>query len=389
MTKCPYCFTQLKPDLAAFACAGPCKHIPDEVYSNYRGTQQMTKPLSVVRRPEGRKAEIPSRTQCRQCSTVTEQEVCLTCHEPLPTDWRRGEATCVALAGARSTGKTNCLAVMVQELKHFIVAQNRPFNFVTSAANNSGDVYEKNLLTPLYAQRGILSATAAGVGKQLPPIILSLGAAHGVPRYLVLRDVAGEDLERADESTHLSFMARASLIVFLFDPTAVPNVRDLLRDLIPTHQVGGSPARVLEHVQRLKRGGQPRLAVTLAKLDTLWHIGDLAGGGRNRLGEVDVLISVMSNTGSSLRRALKPSEKALLGEDRMLVHHEVRSLLMLLHATELVQLVEHDADVAAYRYFALSALGHPPDASGLSVHGISPYRVLDPLLWVLSEEGAL
>lgn len=102
-----------------------------------------------------------------------------------------------------------------------------------------------------------------------------------------------------------------------------------------------------------------------------------------------MLISVMSNTGSSLRRALKPSEKALLGEDRMLVHHEVRSLLMLLHATELVQLVEHDADVAAYRYFALSALGHPPDASGLSVHGISPYRVLDPLLWVLSEEGAL
>ena len=385
MTKCPYCFTQLNPDLAAFACTGSCQHIPDEVYSRYRGAQLSTKPFTVVRRPGGRKAETPSRTTCRLCGTVTEMEVCLTCHHPLPSRWRQGRATCVALAGARSTGKTNYIAVIVQELREYVIAQNRPFAFVA----DSRDVYEKNLRQPLYEQRGILSATAAGAGSQMPPIILSLGASQGEPQFLVLRDVAGEDLERTDDSPHLSFLARASLIVFLFDPTAVPNVRDLLRDLIPTHQVGGDPSMVLEHVQRLKRGGRPRLAVTMAKLDTLWHIGDLATGAPARPGEVDVLISAMSNTGSSLRRAVRTTNKVLLDQDRMLVHHEVRSLLMLLHATELVQLVEHDSEVADFRYFALSALGHPPDASGLSLHGISPYRVLDPLLWVLSLEGAL
>lgn len=386
MTKCPLCFTALAADRVAFVCRGSCQAFPDPVYERFHGAPIMTRPLTVMLRPpDARSWRLPTAVNCRNCNVPTSQEVCLACHYPLPDDWRKGQATCVALAGARSTGKTNCIAVMVQELRSLTVARGRPFSFVSGTRK----AYEDEFLNPLYEQRGILPPTPRGVVKQLPPLIFSLGESQGVPRFLVLRDVAGEDLENGGTSEYLSFMARASLIVFLFDPTAVPTVRDLLRDLIPTHDVGGDPAMVLEHVQQLKSGGRPRLAVVLAKLDTLWHIGDLAREPGRASVAVDVLVSAMSNSGSSLRRALRAPDWARQQADQMLVHHEVRSLLLLLHAQELVRLVEHDKEVAECRYFAVSALGHPPDSMGLSPHGISPYRVLDPVIWALSEDGAL
>lgn len=386
MTKCPHCFSGIAADRVAFVCVGSCSVVPDEVYSRYHGAPMVTKPLTVVLRPQDARGwRPPTQVNCRVCSVATSREVCLTCHYRLPDDWRRGLATCVALAGARSTGKTNCIAVMVQELRSLATARNMPFSFV----GETRKIYDEEFLEPLYVQRGILPPTARAKVKQLPPLIFGLGTVAGVPRFLVLRDVAGEDLESGEVPDHMSFMSRASLVSFLFDPTAVPNVRDFLRDLIPTHDVGGDPVMVLENVQRLKRGGRPRLAIVLAKLDTLWHVGDLAYEPERASAGVDVLISAMSNTGSTLRRAPRQPSAAQMIADRQLLHEEVRSLLMLLHARELVQLVEHDKDVAEYCYFAVSALGHPPDSTGLSPHGISPYRVLDPVVWALNKDGVL
>ena len=43
----------------------------------------------------------------------------------------------------------------------------------------------------------------------------------------------------------------------------------------------------------------------------------------------------------------------------------------------------------AHRFFAVSALGHPPSGSRLHARGIAPFRCADPLRWVTSSFGVL
>jgi len=40
-----------------------------------------------------------------------------------------------------------------------------------------------------------------------------------------------------------------------------------------------------------------------------------------------------------------------------------------------------------YSFFGLSALGDSPDLSGNINRGVNPFRIEDPLLWILSQKG--
>ena len=64
---------------------------------------------------------------------------------------------------------------------------------------------------------------------------------------------------------------------------------------------------------------------------------------------------------------------------------------MLLNGTSIVNMVENPATkvVLPHRFFATSALGAAADGELLPDHGITPFRVLDPLLWILNEKGVV
>jgi hypothetical protein len=72
-----------------------------------------------------------------------------------------------------------------------------------------------------------------------------------------------------------------------------------------------------------------------------------------------------------------------------LLDAEVRGLLDLLGAKPVIIMANYD--FADRRFFAVSALGRAPSPGGLSLkgHGIAPYRVLDPLRWVMHGRGWL
>ena len=73
---------------------------------------------------------------------------------------------------------------------------------------------------------------------QREPLIFSIGIWHDVRRYLVLRDVAGEDLETGDLSAPpFRFFVNADAVFFMFDPLRVKSIRDQLQDLLPAQTV--------------------------------------------------------------------------------------------------------------------------------------------------------
>lgn len=379
MTKCPHCFADLPPQQLTFMCVGSCKPEPDLEGTRWHGSPVMWRPM-LNAGPQAATNPPP----CRLCQGPT-REACHRCHYVLPPQWRQGHATCIALAGARATGKSIYVGVLVKQLELLAEAMYTTVGFVTG---QSREIYERVYERPLYETRGIIAPTPRANlsdSYQREPLIIGLGLIRGVRRYLVLRDVAGEDLENSpDNQPHLAFFQDASAVLFLFDPTRVPEVGDQLRDLIPAQlHEGGDPALVLEHLNQLIGPGRPRLGVVLSKFDTMQALRDVEGTQLSR---------IMSHSGAAfIRDPGLSGGPAMNTSDADLLHAEVRSLLQRLGAGHIVTAVErpHSGRVLDHRFFVVSALGAPTDGQNLHDHGIASFRVLDPIRWVLQREGVL
>ncbi|NNG18298.1 hypothetical protein HJ590_01675 [Naumannella sp. ID2617S] len=384
MTKCPYCFEQLLPQKYAFQCQGRCNSVPDVEGTALHGAPREWRPTIFVGPQGGPQGWMPPRvTHCQRCNGPM-AECCPTCHQFLPPDWRSGTATCIALAGARATGKSIYVGVIIKLMELLAEAHRTTLSFVDGASREMySHVYEK----PLYETRGIIAPTPRANladSYQRQPLILSLGMLNGRRRFVVFRDVAGEDLEGSvDNARHLSFFARASAVFFLFDPTRVPEVRNQLQDLIPAQlHEGGDPAVVLNNLNFLIGGGQPRLGIVLSKFDTMQTLTAVADTELSR---------VMSNAGAAFMRDPGAMQTGYDEQDGQLLHAEVRSLLQRLHGGQIVTAVErpHSGRVLDHRFFVVSALGAPTEGENLHDHGIASFRCLDPVRWALSRDGAL
>ncbi len=380
MTKCPHCFITLDNRFAAM-CRNRCSTQPDERATLLHG--------SPVENPKiGHFQADPSWVAtnlggCPDCDGPL-IECCPNCHMAFPPEWRAGQATCIALAGARATGKSVYIGVLVKLLELFADAHGTTVEFADGA---SRQMYENIYEKPLYEARGIIPPTPRANladSYQRQPIIMSLGMLNGQRRYLVIRDVAGEDLEnRIDGQAHLGFFEHASTVLFMFDPTRVPEVRNQLQDLIPAqlHQ-GGDPAVVLNNLNLLIGQGRPRLGVVLSKFDTMQTLTQVADTELSR---------IMSNAGAAFMRDPGTTITGYDDTDGRLLHEEVRSLLQRLRANRIVTAVEHPhtGQPLDHRFFVVSALGAPTRGESLHTHGIASFRCLDPVRWSLRLDGAL
>jgi hypothetical protein len=383
VTTCPHCFTPLEDGSRLYRCPGPCETFVDQVATAFRGSQVVAFPTQGLQREGKAPWNPPASVPCYRCGRPS-AEICPTCHLDLPPDWRAGQAVCVALAGARATGKSIYLAVLIKQLEHMLHQMNSLLSFATGEGYR---VYSAAYEAQLYRERQIMQATApANVANayQTTPLILSLGLLGGIPQYLVLRDVAGEDLERpANDQTYLSYFRRAHAVFFLFDPSAVPNVRELLRGLVPEQLMQpGDPVRVLHNLLSIIADASPPIAMIVSKFDTLQELRDH---------EDRTWSTIMSNSGTAFQRdpgIFQPRYDPVDGE---LLNLEVRSLLHLLGAQTFVNAMAnpHRGRPYEHQFFAVSALGGSAKGEQLHAHGIAPFRCLDPLRWVLARQGVL
>lgn len=307
------------------------------------------------------------------------EELCPVCHNPLPRDWRFSNVTVVAMCGARASGKSLYIATAIKELKRQLLTQGTSLQMYTDITDDNYQTYYER---PLFEQMGLMGATVradTGQAYQLDPLVFSVGGNQQNGRQLlVLRDVAGEELENPPENDgHLDFMKRADVILFMFDPLSVDAIARRLNDLVPTQaRSSGSPVQVLDNLQRRIGNAQPtpRVGVALSKFDVMQTLADIDDQEWSR---------VMSNRGSAMMR--EPLASDDIDADQMLLHQEVKSLLLRMGAEEIVNKIEnpHTGQQIPHRFFAISALGYAPVGEQVSSLGIAPFRVLDPLQWAM------
>ncbi|AIT60284.1 TRAFAC clade GTPase domain-containing protein [Corynebacterium doosanense] len=309
----------------------------------------------------------------------------------LPDGWPGSLTVCVALAGARASGKSLYVAVLVKLLRqladeHGVVM--KPANRQTK------DSYAVNYENPFFEEMGLLSSTppvSSAEAYQRDPLIYDLGfhvINGGEQRkvFLVLRDVAGEDLESLPEDQSvLDFFQWAHEVIYLFDPLKVSEIRLLLEGTVSAESLGADATDVLNNLLQVIRPGalaqegrpRPRLAVALSKFDTLRSLANSANEG---------WAEIMGNRGAAFNRQLEPS---YWGSDPELLNEEIRSMLLRLDARTLLNTVRQEAEIYGMdvRYFVNSSLGSQPQGSRLDRTGIAPFRVLDPVLWLLYDAG--
>jgi hypothetical protein len=378
--RCPFCFTPLGTGPTAFRCeVSSCAEEPNPVASAFFGGPVTTRAVMVT----GRTGQTGA--MCRICRNTATLVVCPTCHAPLPPNWYHCRTTCIAMAGARASGKSIYIAVLVRQAERLCELMGVPLGFLSTATER---IYKNIYQAPLYEQRGLLAPTArheTAAATQRMPLMFSMGIIRGRQHVLVIRDVAGENLEDHEPDPRiLSFFGQADGVVFLFDPMRIQEIRRQLAGVIPEQSaVGGDPLSVLGNLVRLMRtSDQPiatPLAVVLAKFDTLQELRSVVGSPWQ---------AVMANAGAAYSRDTSLNRPPIYDdEDGRLLDAEVASLLSRLNAHQMLNRVRQE--FALSRLFAVSALGSAPVGQALHPRGIAPFRCLDPLKWILSRQGVL
>lgn len=384
MAQCPSCFQELSENARSWELVGAVNDLHDPIASHYMGAEVVNGGVFDAVRPEGERRwkPVPPSTQPGEQLFA----VCPRCHYRLPDGWYESDTTCIAMAGARFTGKSVYIGVAIKQLEQLLEVLGTHLQFGNRVtAENYAREYER----ALYEEGGVLRATPRTDGKsyQRDPLILNLGRVNGSrrPRYLVLRDVAGEEMEDpGNNPVHLSFFGHADAVIFMFDPLSIPAVRNTLSGLIPAgQQSGGRAELVLTNVLALMGArAQTRLAVVVAKFDAIQALQSVQDPS---------WAAVMANPGAAFLSEDNPLEPHYNDATGQLLHQEVRSLLSILGAQSIVNQLENPSNgiVREHRFFAASALGESAEGEHLSRRGISPFRVLEPVKWALAAERVI
>ncbi|MFJ5289329.1 MULTISPECIES: hypothetical protein [unclassified Streptomyces] len=396
---CPYCFDRAPAARLPFRCpmpttglrgGAPCAAERDDAWAEFMGpgtppAQRMRGPVFLPSRTLGGLRGNGARASCPGCGVSTHVRVCRRCHSDLPSDYCDQDSRIIALVGAKASGKSTYVSVLVNELRNRV---GRAYNASIAAMGSDTQRRDREMSEDLYDRLRLPEATRPAAMGFNDPLLYRLslprrgrlgdGSRHTA---LVFFDAAGEDLKSAeamDRYTH--YLAAADGVILLVDPLQLGSVRDQLPvgEGPPLPAVETSPQQIAADLAAQLRahgrgGSRGRVTTPIAVAVT----------------KTDMLQPLLDPHSLLLRNA--PHSGGLVSEqERLAVHEEMRSLMESWDSGALTRQLERD--FAQLSLFGLSALGSPPppDApADAPKSGPRPLRIEDPLLWLLSRRGLL
>jgi Double-GTPase 2 len=381
---CPYCYETFTARQILFRCHGrptrggqPCELRQDEVLNRRWGNRGE---LGPVFSPDGWAKGRANAATCPRCGGSTNYRICPVCHSHLPVQFGMINSRMIGMAGARDSGKTIYMTVLLHELRNRVGAEYDAA--IMGADDDTLGRFTESYEDVLYEEKRMLLATR-GAGQnegRVDPLVFRFTAAQEGPdggkreqRLMSFFDTAGEDFRSQDSvDVNTRYLASADGILLLLDPLQMPGARRLAAPGTPLPGTGPeyqSPEEILTRITHLllsqNKGGSPEIrkpiAVAFTKIDALWHTFD---------------------EGSPLR-ITPPSRGRFDTSDSLDVHEQVRHLLRSWDSTQIDQILRQY--YPQHRFFGISALGRAPTPDQkVAASGIQPYRVADPLLWLLS-----
>ncbi|WP_224401686.1 zinc ribbon domain-containing protein [Pseudonocardia sp. ICBG1034] len=384
---CPYCYHRIDQSRLAYLCRGRSapgvrKRCEKKVDEDRARLTNISVPMLPVFTVEARPLlGSPAQADCPTCQGSTGIRACPTCHTPLPSTFVDSRSPMIGIVGGKGAGKTVYTAVLHHQLRTTVRrrfdAGIRLVGDQQGGVGSSRQWLELNEET-LFDDGKLFETTASAEAGMRAPVVIEwrqprrrLGRTTLDTTMLSFYDAAGEDQTSQDAVHTQTYLGVADGLVLLLDPWQLPGARSRIsvpeenkRDAAPPHEVLGMITEMLRTTHRVKsRKKIPTpLAVVFAKMDEFFPV----------LGADHPLLSAPPE---------RPGYHEPAGQD---THEQVRALLYEYGADEIDDLLE--LNYSSFRYFAVSALGAPPDyeAKAVDQGGVRPFRVEEPLLWLLS-----
>jgi GTPase SAR1 family protein len=303
---------------------------------------------------------------------------CVHCGYLLPSNIEQVENINIAIVGDTFSGKSHYIGALIYQIQQGELQRADRYARFDCKTQDVEQDYRREIINPLFIDKQRLSATQAAVDSNRAPLIyeliLSPSPEHPSRRInLVLYDASGEDFAIKERMVQFSrYVFHADAIVFLADPTSMPEVYKLLPAFLQNKSAQGrSSSSVLNSIIGLiedyqGRGAGARLArtpiaITVTKSDLLKQL------------------TTIQQQYHFLKKAVYNGTINLPDLDA--VDREVRQFLEEYKELTLLQSTQNFSKV---RFFATSATGFAPDKNG-KYPDVDPCRCLDPILWILYE----
>lgn len=387
---CPFCFHPIDPSRLACQCTGrgdaECQKTTDAARKRLTGSTMATYPTYL---PSG--ADNGPTVNCRVCGMRASRSACPECRTALPIDFREFGSPLIGLIGGKGSGKTVLATVLVKQLRD---GTRKRFNADLWLDTDDPDghlgeaVYLASREAPLF-KSGMLppsaNAPGADAGQYTPPVLLRwrqkttglMGHTLTKSAMLSFIDTAGDDLVGVSKAFTVQYLSACDGLILVLNSFAVPGARDMLnlpgaaiqpRDEVPLDVVDTITGMLrTEHNLRAREKIAIPVAIVFTKMDAFFP-------------------TIAFN---SPLRTSAPAASAYDDADGQAVHEHMLALLHKWNAQDINTHIR--LNYKNYRYFGVSALGAEPDyeKSAVAPGGVRAHRVDDPVLWLLSETGAV
>lgn len=392
---CPYCFEKHKLSEVQFRCTNRrCKDYDDLEMTKYEnGNLKMPK--------QGKKTfTVPSKNAfsvspsaiCPDCGNITYKHVCPSCHNELPDSTLSGKDMIISVVGARATGKSHFVGVIIKELRDRIsVSLGGSLEGFSDSYQRWENIFENNL----YVNRVKLDLNQSSLHNvdngAYRPLIFKLKLKHKAlfketieSFTFVFFDTAGEDLNDEDTmSTVNKYICKSAGIIFLLDPMQIPAVANQLDETVVKRAAG------IDWRQAAKADDIMTRVSNLIRKDkglSDKHLIDIPVAAV--FSKFDAIESIVPKDCTVHNPSPHCEEKHFDLSDWHNVNSEIIALLREWNADAFISQLE--TNYKKYSYFAASALGlnNNPTTDG-RIEMPRPHRIEDPVLWILKENGVI
>jgi hypothetical protein len=375
--RCPYCLKPFHPgDCAIVSTVDPN---PNRV--------KVLRPAPLPKTPE----YMRSRTWIEELTgpeftAELAVRACPNCHKALFENIEMCDNINIAIIGDVSSGKTNYIAVLIDQLKRGVLMQSGNGHVRLMHLNrHTSETYRQVYQQPILLTRTAVAGTArssydsGGRPTRAEPLVYQLSIQDNATNInntinLLLYDISGEHFTNNTELVLFGeHVLRPDGIIYFADPMRMPNIHQQLPSYLQVSSGGLNNSKVeealanvmfaMERYNKIRAGGmiETPTAITVSKSDLLQYI-----------------IPPRERYQYLLMHTPYYDGRVHLNEVQQ-IDQEVRFILRQQGEEGLLQTSRRFEQVS---FFAIAATGNAPDQRGQYTR-IDPHRCLDPLIWLL------
>lgn len=388
MTKivCPYCFNGFKRSDVMFRCTNEnCRLETDQNMKAFWGQDRKMLPAFANRLGTFARLldSMPDSAVCPLCAHTSYTVICPHCHNIIPKEMVEHKGHIISIIGARGSGKTNYITVLIDQLCRNGHNLGNLGVLASAVADDHRDCTQVRYQTDFYDvlfNKGMLPAqTRINDTKSRIPLIYTISQ-KGVrkPLYLVFYDTAGENFNDPKFiAKNARFLDESDAVIFVLDTLGIETVYKTLGLPKPEARYDYILNNVMAYFNKVSKSQREAhfkkpLALAFSKIDVVLQNRDK--------------FESMGTDFSGLR--FEHNSPYLSGEGVLMSDIDAVSygLLSALKSWGENNFCDNIANnYKNFKLFGFSALGGAPDAG--HVRSIRPYRVLDPLVWILDQFG--